>query len=575
MKKLFTNIKNFFKKLFKKEVNTEVVQSTHPVRKQYELNDIPQEMFSLAHQDESIHDTKFETKPVSFIKDAMHRFAKNKASVVAAILIAIISLFAIIEPIVDPKNKVQSSLGFQDTYYSEVLPSLGDATRGSGFWDGSKKVEVRQDQYDFMRFTDAKRPIISKFIKKEHIVVDSKFVHLREEYDLYTVRQDSYAMVGCQSINGLTQTQIDAIKQYEIEKGVSILKPIVDVEGYINRFASENGLSVTSEIVNKLKLIYNNRPYNYAYYEIVPKKRDNGEYISGTAQVVIDENDNCVPIYLKDSNGDLVYQKDDGNGTYTIRVDYYEYFTYMHGFEPAYIFGATGNGQDICLKLAKGIRFSLMLGIGISLINFIIGLVYGAISGYYGGVADLIMERVTDIISTIPTIIIMTVCSIQFTNNVSLKASIGATGVLILSFLVAFVYNGWVGVASTTRMQFYRFKGQEYVLASRTLGAKDGRLIFKHILPNAAGTLVTSCVLMVPSVIFSESSLSFLGIVDFTFSGISSVGALLDEGQKYLSSAPHMVLFPAIVISILMISFNLLGNGLRDAFNTSLRGSED
>ena len=91
MKKLFTNIKNFFKKLFKKEVNTEVVQSTHPVRKQYELNDIPQEMFSLAHQDESIHDTKFETKPVSFIKDAMHRFAKNKASVVAAILIAIIS----------------------------------------------------------------------------------------------------------------------------------------------------------------------------------------------------------------------------------------------------------------------------------------------------------------------------------------------------------------------------------------------------------------------------------------------------------------------------------------------------
>ena len=107
-----------------------------------------------------------------------------------------------------------------------------------------------------------------------------------------------------------------------------------------------------------------------------------------------------------------------------------------------------------------------------------------------------IMERITDIIANIPSIIILSICSIQFTNNVSLKAALGESGIIVLAFLVAFVYSGWVGVASTTRMQFYRFKGQEYVLASRTLGAKDGRLIFKHILPNAIGTLVTSSVLM-------------------------------------------------------------------------------
>ena len=130
-------------------------------------------------------------------------------------------------------------------------------------------------------------------------------------------------------------------------------------------------------------------------------------------------------------------------------------------------------------------------------------------------------------------------------------------------------------MASTTRMQFYRFKGQEYVLASRTLGAKDRRLIFKHILPNAIGTLVTSCVLMIPGVIFSESSLSYLGIINFSTSGINSIGALLEEGQPTFSDYPHMILFPALVISLLMISFNLFGNGLRDAFNTTLRGSEE
>ena len=170
----------------------------------------------------------------------------------------------------------------------------------------------------------------------------------------------------------------------------------------------------------------------------------------------------------------------------------------------------------------------------------------------------------------------MTIMQIQLTNNDQLKAAIGSAGTIILAILIAFVYNGWVGVASTTRMQFYRFKGQEYVLASRTLGARDSRIIFKHILPNAAGTLVTSSVLMIPGVIFSESSLSYLGIINFSTSGISSIGALLNEGQAAsIQYYPHVLLFPAIVISLLMISFNLFGNGLRDAFNTTLRGSEE
>jgi oligopeptide transport system permease protein len=136
------------------------------------------------------------------------------------------------------------------------------------------------------------------------------------------------------------------------------------------------------------------------------------------------------------------------------------------------------------------------------------------------------------------------------------------------------VVTARIGTAATTRMQFYRFKNQEYVLASRTLGAKDLRLIFVDILPNAIGTLITSSVLMIPGVIFSESSLSYLNIIDLSNSNITSVGTLLNEGSSFLASYPHMVLFPAIFISILMISFNLIGNGLRDAFNPTLRGEE-
>ena len=110
---------------------------------------------------------------------------------------------------------------------------------------------------------------------------------------------------------------------------------------------------------------------------------------------------------------------------------------------------------------------------------------------------------------------------------------------------------------------------------SRTLGARDPRLIFKHILPNAAGTLVTSSVLMIPSVIFSESTLTYLGIINLSLTNTTSLGTLLSEGQKYMIDQPYLLVFPAVVISLLMISFNLFGNGLRDAFNTTLRGEGD
>ena len=209
--------------------------------------------------------------------------------------------------------------------------------------------------------------------------------------------------------------------------------------------------------------------------------------------------------------------------------------------------------------MASGIRLSLLLAVCVSAINLVIGTLYGAVEGYYGGWVDMLMERISDILSGIPFIIVATLFQLHLV----------ATGKVstIAALLFAFVLTGWIGTAYRVRTHFYRFKGQEYVLAARTLGAKDGRLMFKHIFPNSLGTIITSSIFFIPSVIFSESMLSYLGIVNLNGTSQTSLGTMLANGQGYLSTFPHLILFPAIVISLLMISFNLLGNGLREAFN--------
>ena len=130
-------------------------------------------------------------------------------------------------------------------------------------------------------------------------------------------------------------------------------------------------------------------------------------------------------------------------------------------------------------------------------------------------------------------------------------------------------------MAALTRKQFYRFKNSEYVMAARTLGASDRRIMFKHILPNSLGTMVTSCALVIPGVISSETNLTYLKIIDLSKFVGTSIGELMASGQQAMSSAPHAMFFPAMFLSLLLISFNLFGNGLRDAFNPSTRGVDD
>ena len=236
-----------------------------------------------------------------------------------------------------------------------------------------------------------------------------------------------------------------------------------------------------------------------------------------------------------------------------VRVDMYRY---LGADDVYYWFGSDALGRDLFTRLWTATGTSLRLAFLVSFINLTIGLIIGSICGYYGGWIDLIVERIKEVIWAIPSIPLIIMLILLF------GASFG-------TLMFVFCLTGWMGISSGVRIQFYRYKGREYVLASRTMGANDFRLMYKHILPNAAGTLITQMVLTVPFVVFQEAGLSYLGL------GLqppdTSIGLLLMEGQRNLLEYPYFITFPAIVIVLLMLAFNLFGNGLRDAFNPSLR----
>lgn len=266
----------------------------------------------------------------------------------------------------------------------------------------------------------------------------------------------------------------------------------------------------------------------------------------------------------------IVYIEENDEYYYSLNV--YANYGLINGYEeiPYFIFGTSGAGKDLFKLIWIGTRTSLLLGLLVSAINISVGIVYGSISGYYGGTTDLLMQRFSEIVGRIPWLVTLSIFIAWYG-----PGQTALLGVLIIS--------GWIGVAGVTRTQFYRYKGREYVLASRTLGAGDGRLIFRHILPNGIGTIITTSILSIPYVIFTESTLSFLGfgighgttlhLFGFELSGVS-IGVLLSDGRTRLLYEPYLTLWPAFIISILMITFNMFGNALRDAFNPALRGSE-
>mgnify|MGYP003294551277 CR=1 FL=1 len=329
---------------------------------------------------------------------------------------------------------------------------------------------------------------------------------------------------------------------------------------YNGKFVLESSLTSAQlkTLVRRYVLNWNDKaPGTHMY--------SNGEYVS-VVGLSAEEIVELMPKYNKDL---MMFKRTGAGGKYlTVRVLYYNYYQYLNDKEPMFLFGADAQGYDIFTRLANGARLSFILSIVVVILNLSMGIIYGSIQGYYGGKVDMIMLYLTEILGGVPTIILVTLFKMHFVDT----GKISQLSALILAFAAL----GWIADARAVRMQFYRFKGQEYVLAARTLGANDLRLIFKHIFPNAIGTLITGWAFVIPGVIGMETTYSYLGIINFNGTSMTSIGTMLANGQAAgIDRFPHIVLFPALILGLLMIAFNLFGNGLRDAFNPSLRGSED
>jgi oligopeptide transport system permease protein len=236
-----------------------------------------------------------------------------------------------------------------------------------------------------------------------------------------------------------------------------------------------------------------------------------------------------------------------------------------------FLLGTDLNGRDLLSRVMYGTGISLIIAFVAAIINLFIGVLYGSISGFLGKNVDIVMMRIVDIINSIPlllyVILLMVVLKDSWFELNVLDKIFGAGGLGTIILTLISVY--WVGMARLVRGQVLSLKEQEYVLAAQTMGVKNFKIIQKHLIPNALGPIIVTMAMMIPTAVFTEAFLSFIGL------GISapraSLGSLANDGAKFMQTYPYQLVIPSITIAFMMLAFNFLGDGLRDALDPRLR----
>lgn len=471
----------------------------------------------------------------SYFSRVCRRFLKNRAGAVALAVILLIVLFAVFAPlfITSGAGTVPISGYMKKGPRNLTLARLGIATG------------ERREEYSALSLVNAAAIGIAALDEditpKEAIERADELQPVKdvtESGGVFRASVDEYLKVGFVYMY-LEREEIDELKRREEELGIRVFYPLIEENEY--------NLAYTSGLSGGANWWYKTDARGYPVSE-------SGERLPLSDGLGIRLVDNL----MRDGDGEPVYYLPVGKTMYKARVLFYNHYRATHGGdEPEFIFGTDSAGYDLAYRTAVGIRLSLVLSLSVFAINFVIGAVWGAVGGYFGGRRDLVLQFISYVLAGVPFMVVATLFQIH------LSARAGP----IPSLLFAFVLTGWIGTASRVRTQFYRFKGMEYIMAARTLGAKDLRIIMKHIFPNALGTVITASVLTIPGVIFSESMLSYLGIINLGSGTATSLGTLLSDAGRSWMSSPHLIVFPSLVISLLMICFNILGNSLRDALD--------
>lgn len=500
---------------------------------------IPAEQFAFVHENEKLHDAELQTKARGFFADAMLRFRKNKSSVVAAYILLFLVLYAIFAPMISIYDVNDTDAMYVN--YPPFVPSMAHTP----ILNGARVMDSQNDKAMLMWRAVAEETGYDPVIRTVNTYTTEQRSRgqtiTRYTYD---IEVNMYYAKGIVYRN-FNYDEFQRLQDWQNETGIQVIFPYVEPDDI-------GGITDNPNI----------------WYQV-----------DSSGNAVLDEDGNFIPAYSTHAEragapyDSIRVDGDDGSWVYSsaragsvqCRVLYYNYYQYLNGHEPSYIMGTNVMGMDLFCAIGLGARFSLIFALMVSAINLTIGAIYGAIQGYYGGTVDMVMDRIVDVLSGVPFVVVTVLFQLHLAQKVG----------VVVSFLFAFVLTGWISMAALTRKQFYRFKGQEFVMAARTLGASDWRLMFKHIFPNAIGTIITSCALIIPSVINSETSMTYLGIVNLsTFAG-TTIGTLLSQGNAAVTTAPHAMLWPSVFLGLLMICFNLFGNGLRDAFNPTTRGVED